>query len=127
MPLEWLNMIWERKLMHYPWGLRHPGSIETVSEVEKPELVCATREGWTRFLVVLPNFDSMESDRKLINSLVAMPDLGTPVKASRNGLLKINLSIDVATVPKYVKIKSNQIKSNKKTVETLEGVMFVTC
>ena len=56
----------------------------TLSEAERPVLVCSTNEGWTKSLALLPDFSCMNLDNKLINSPAAIPNSGTAAKVFGN-------------------------------------------
>ena len=55
-----------------------------VNEDEVIEEASTNREGWTRSLKLLPNFDNEKLDNKLIKNSTTMPNTGTAPKAFRN-------------------------------------------
>ena len=65
-------------------GAVRPNVNIGVNEDEVIEEASTNREGWTRSLKLLPNFDNEKLDNKLIKNSTTMPNTGTAPKAFRN-------------------------------------------
>ena len=79
-------------------GAVRPNVNIGVNEDEVIEEASTNREGWTRSLKLLPNFDNEKLDNKLIKNSTTMPNTGTAPKAFRNK----NMAIDYGKRDMYV-------------------------